>query len=141
MMLASATAAAVPVKDTIVAIYRLLGTLLKHEEIFVLENLEVLDLSARVRIVAAFLDDLAGLDKFKSIQLAKCDLSECLIDLKASLERLRTLAKTYSEAFFASWRHGTALQACLNTVHTLSERLKQRLNRLITLLPMQASFK
>ena len=133
----AAAAAAVPIKDTIVAIYSLLGRLLVHKEPIVSEELESLDLTARVRVVAAFLNDLHGLTSYESIELAKQDVADTLEDIKAALERLHTLTKTYSEAFFASWRYGATLQASLQIVVTLSERLKVRLARLIMLLPLK----
>ena len=132
----AAAAAAVPIKDTIVAIYGLLASLLVHKEPLVSEELEALDLSSRVRIVAAFLDDLAKLSNYKSIELAKRDLANTLEDIKAALERLHALTKTYSEAFFASWRYGATLQSYLHLVIALSERLKQRQHMLVTLLPL-----
>ena len=131
----AAAAAAVPMKDSIVAIYGLLASLLVRKDPKITEELEALDLSSRVRIVAAVLDDLVELTNYKSIKLAKQDLAATLEDIKAALERLNALTETYSEAYFASWRYGT-LQACLCTVVTLSGRLKQRLARLLLLMPL-----
>ena len=133
----AAAAAAVPIKDTIVAIYSLLGSLLVHEEPFIANKLETLDLSARVRVVGALLKDLDSPTKFKSIELAKQDLANVLEDMKAALEKLHARTKTYREAFFASWRYGAALQASLQTVVALSRLLERRLATLIMLLPLK----
>ena len=133
----AAAAAAVPIKDTIVAIYSLLGGLLVHEEPFIANKLETLDLSARVRVVGALLKDLDSPTKFKSIELAKQDLANVLNDIKAALERLHALTTTYREAFFASWRYGAVLQASLSTVVALSMLLERRQKQLLLLLPLK----